>query len=304
MIFLSYRLYRKNQELRARARGVPISQSPFTVDSSDYRSPHDPPSPIGRKYSWRRNPFHSTADEHALYVENGFSAQILTKQQSNLGDDPLSEAKHPHLAKINPGFIVNYRDRDDTLGRQSYRPEPRPPSYDKGPTVVNQSLAIARPKAYSPFSNWPRPSQAHPSSSIYSAPLPVAEDSNSSHHLPSPTSIARPKTAAVPNENYDSVASSKRPGSCRVPVDPGTYIMTPPNPEDDQGWTLMKPSSDGPCQLYPPPVPPKSPLRRATSTTTWKMLDVSVSPSRSSLSKQRLMARSRLQAHETGSEAG
>jgi hypothetical protein len=282
VIFLSHRLYRQNQRPQTRAWQMRVSRNPmhensFTqVDSSECHSPLDPPSPIGRQRSWGKRPLY-----HAdlLYMESGFPTRSPTEQQSDVGDPPSRRIKHPYLAGTNSGFPTNYRDRDDTLGRQAYGQEPRPPPYDKDPTTVNRSLAKTQPRTYIPFPKRRRPPQTPPSPSIYSTTLPVAEDDNSVHQLPTPTSIACLKSPAVPNKIYDPGESSKRVSSDRVLVDPGTYMMTPLELEDDEGYTavsLIKPPSDGPCELCPPPVPPKSPLRRVVSMGT--MLDVSFSP--------------------------
>ena len=284
MIILSHRLYRKNQRLQAQAQEMRIFQNhihenPPAVDSSEYHNSRGAPPPTGCRPSWGKLPLYNTTDEHIWYAESGSPAQGLTGQQFNVGDDALREAKHPYLVGINPGFVVNRRDRGGTLDRQTHRQDPRPPPDDKGPTTANHSWATIRSRAYSLFPNWRRLPRVPPSPSIHPATSPVVEDDGSARQLPAPTSIASPKTAAVLDQSYNRGASSKRLDPYRALVGPGTYMMIPLNSEDDQGRTtapLVKSPFDGPCAPVPPPIPPKSPLRRLMPMQT--IVDVSLSP--------------------------
>ena len=268
MMALSYRLYRKNQRLQARAQRMRVSQNrmyenPFSVDSPEYRNTRYLPSPPGHRHNWGKKPVPTTGDEDLLHVESECSTRGPAYQQFDVGDDALREGEHPYLAGSNPGFILNYLDWDDPEHLQAHLPESRPPPYDKGPTTGDHSLTTSRSKAYSLFPDWRRFSGAPPSPSVYSAGLPVAGDGDQAQQPATRTSVISRKNAAVPN-HHDRGANSKRLGSIRALVDTGTYMMTPLDLEDDRGCTaapLMKPPSDRPCQIYPPSVPPKSPLR-------------------------------------------
>ena len=259
MIFLSHRLYRKNQRpeteaQRMRVSRIRIHENPFAVDSSACHNSPDSPSPIERHHRWGENTF------------------------SSIGDDVWRRKRHRHFSGINPGFTAHRRDLDDALDRRTYRPEPRSHPYENGPATATHSLAIIQPKAYSPFPNCRRLSQAPSSPSIYPAALPVAADDDSVHQFSPPTNIARPKNAVVLNKRYSRGTSPKRLGSNRALVDPETYTMTPLDSEDGQGYTavsLMAPPSGGPYQLYPPSIPPKSPMRGIMPKQT--DLDVSFS---------------------------
>lgn len=96
----------------------------------------------------------------------------------------------------------------------------------------------------------------------------VAEDDGTDDQLPTPPDIAFPKATVVPGQSYGWGASAtEQPSLYRITAAPETHTMTPPDSEDDQG------SSDEPRQSFPPPIPPKSPLRRGASMRT--MSDVS-----------------------------
>lgn len=248
-----------------------MHENPFALGSSESYNPRCPSPSIKHQYSRRKNPFYSIADEQVFYQENGFSARRLAKQRFNMGGGALREPKHPYLNGTNPGFIVDYRDRDDALHGQAYRPDSRLPPYDNGPTISNHSLTSLQSREHSSLSNWRCLPQALPSPSTHSAALSMTENIDQIHQLPAPMSIAHPKPPPVPSGNYNNGAGSRRLDSPKALADTGTYMMTPLHSGVDRCYTgvaLTKLPSDRPRQVYPPPVPPKSPLRKALLTRT------------------------------------
>ncbi|KAF9651874.1 hypothetical protein BDM02DRAFT_424900 [Thelephora ganbajun] len=281
MIYVCHRRYRRDGLPQVWARRMRVFRSharenPPAVDPFAYSNPPGSATATEHKDGWGKHSFLNMTDEHPMeYMESGPSTQGLGRQRNDVEVDALYGIRSPRLAGMNPGIIVNYRDRelDNPKGRQVYRPKPRPNSYGKGPAVVNHSLAVTSSRAFLPFPYWQPVSEAPPSQSIYSTILPVAEDDNLVHQLPTPTSIAYPKATAAPYQSYNWGASARRHSSYMFPVNPETSMVTPPYPEDDDQGLRQKASFPGPRQSYPPPIPPRNPLRRAMSMQT--ILDVS-----------------------------
>lgn len=274
-IFLCRRRHRKKQ-IRSWVGRMHIPQNhtqtnPFSADSFEDHNPRDPPSLIGSRHD-RGN---SAEGDH---TENGLATQGFVKQPYYEGEDTYHETKYPPLARANPGPFINHRfwDLDTSLHNHPYRTALQPPPYSRDTTAVNHSPAITQSRTYFPFRSWRPLSQVPSSPSTYPPTLSVAEEDVSVHELPASMDIPSPKTTVLPFQNNGRQASTTRLSSYGAPVSPGIYAMTSLHQEDGQGYTPvspMRPSLHTPSPSYPPPIPPKSPLRRVTSTRA--TLDVS-----------------------------
>lgn len=202
----------------------------------------------------RRKSFYSATDEHTLgYMGSGSSPQEFTKEWSGVRDETWCDTKHPHLAGI-----PKHRDQD----RQVYRPTLQPLVNDIGPKTSNRSMTItSQSRAHLRFPNWRRLSRVPSSPPIHLITLSVEGDDDPVRQLPTPPSIARPKTTAGPyqSDSYDASASAKEPDLSGVPE---PYLMVPA--EYYQGCgdvSVMNQPRDGLRQSCLLPDPPGSPLR-------------------------------------------
>ncbi|KAF9651876.1 hypothetical protein BDM02DRAFT_428576 [Thelephora ganbajun] len=283
-IFLCCRRYRSKKQRQLRIRNMHISQprireNPFADDPFVYFDPRDHATTAERQHNQEERPSLSATDKQVTgYAGSGDSTYGLNVQRNDVGNGILYETRNPRLTGINPGIVVNYRDRelDDPFSdRQAYQQNPRPAFYGKGPAAVNHSLAVTSSRAYLPFPSWRPASEISSSPSLYPATPSVTEDGDSVHQLPTPTSVAYPRT--TPNQGYNWGASAKRSSSYRASAQPEAY-RTPPGSDDGQGSPAIaqqEPPTDGQDRSIPPPIPPKSPLRAAMSMRT--ILDVRVS---------------------------
>ena len=310
MLFLCHRRYRIKKEQHVRALNMRISQphsrgNPFLVDPFAYTSPRCSIGTVSRQNSLKKQPFLRATDELVMdHTENGFSTQGFNEQQKDIWDDTPDEIKNPHLVEINLGATVGRRDRDpeDHSVRQPYRPKPRQTPHGDGTTGRTRALVIAPSRAYHPSPGWRRIDEIP--SPAYLNTLSVAEDDESDHQLPTPTSITHPKAAICPDRIYSRDASTNKPWPYGISVDPEDCMTTTSCSEDDcdrLAIARQRPPFDGLRQSSPPPRPPKSPLRRAESIRA--MPDVSFplpfSPIFLPSFERSLTTRSRLQIRES-----
>ena len=278
MFLLFRRQQRGNEQQKFLARNGRIFQpylheNPFAVDrflpdvaSSDH---HDPVSTVERENSWGKQPFPVETEEEAMEnAENAFSILGLNRRQNDVWNDTLYRT----------GTVVDLqnRDSDDRWARQSYQTKRQKTSYGDSTISGNYPLITTPSRAYLPFPSWRRFSETPTSPSIYPASLSATDDDEPDHWLSTPTSIAHPKIAVLPSQSYNWGSSAKKPRSRRVPVNPEAYIMTPFDSEDDRDSSIITQQKAPFEELRlssPPPIPLKSPLRRAMSMRT--MLDVS-----------------------------
>ena len=285
LLYLCRRRYRSSKERRARARDMRIfnprsHENQFVVDPFAYSDPHEWNTMVSRQNSWKKNHFLGETDKQTMgHTENESSIQGLNRQRSDVRNDALYGARGLRPA------VTNCRDQDTEgpLVHQRYPPKPQQTPYGNGTTNRNPSLKITPSREYLPLFSWQSISEVPPSPSIYPATLPVAEDDEPDHPLPTPTSIAPPKPAAFPNQGCNWGTSANKPRSYRVPVNHEAYMMAPLDSEDDRGFPAVA-RQKTPCDepRLPPPIPPRSPLRRVLSAQT--MLNVSFFTFPSSLS--------------------
>ena len=285
IIILTIFLYcRRNRRIKERgwARNLTISQpkmleSPFTDDDDDpfaSSNSRDSAGTTELQHSWEKHtPLNATGVQGFGYVRNGFGTQ-----GNGIGDDILYETNNTRLAVTNPGFVVNYRNQnvdDPFADHQAYQPTSQPPSNGMGPTTINRLSPLPLSQAYLPFPNWRPASVTASSPSVYPSTLPLTEDDESDHRIPTPTPVAIPKTTAGPNQSYNWGASVNNPNSYRV----NQAYVTPPDSSDGHGPPTIiqrRTSSDDQRHSVPPPIPPKNPLRTVLSMRT--MLNVSSPP--------------------------
>lgn len=279
MVFWCCRRNQKNLLLQARARERRTHlrhkcKHPLVTNSFEYKNVLHLASAVRRQDSRRKKSPHGVVDERMLeYMEKGYVTKALTKRQSNVGDGTLYGVKEPDLAGAAPEFALNDGNPAKPLDRQAYQQNSQPPLREKCLPTVIHSPTITPPRAHVPFHSW-RLSRPPSYRSIHPIILTMEEDDDSVYQLPIPTSI---ETTAVQNQSSDG-SSPREPGSCAVPVNPETYLTIPPNLRDGQGHrsiSPMDPLCDRSSQTRPPPIPPRSPLRRAMSMRT--MLNVSYS---------------------------
>ena len=207
---------------------------------------------------------HMTGKRALEQVESRFMARELTKQQTNVEEDILDEARRPRLADVDPrygGYRVD--DLKGLLNSQIPQPVSPPPYYAKGHSIPDHSIAITQPRTYQPFPDR-RPVSRTPSSpSMYLPTLSATDDQDSASKLSNPTSIACQTNTTVPDRIYDHGANPKRRSLYRATVLSETP-MTRPGSEGDQSSpdvVQQKPPCDKDKRPIPPLVPPKSPLR-------------------------------------------
>lgn len=271
-IFLCRRRHRKKQ-IRSLVGRMHLLQNhtqtnPFSAGSFEDHNPHGPPSLNGSRHDRAKKNPDSVEGDH---TENGLATQGSVKQQYYEDEDIYHETKYPPLARATPGPFMNHRfwDGDASLHHHPYRTALQPPPYSRDTTTVNHSPAITQSRAYFPFRSWRPLSQVPSSSSTYPPILSVAEEDVSVYELPTSMVISSPKTTVLPLQNNGRRASATRLSSYEALVNPGIYAMTSLHQEDSQGYTPvspMRPSLHAPSPSYPPPIPPKSPLRRVMST--------------------------------------
>ena len=269
MTFLCRRRYRKNGEPKARTRDIHTPQpqmheNPFADDPFARHNPHDPDASSEDQREWEPRHIHSTTGKDGLeHVGGWFTGRGLTHQGADVGDDTLDQAKEMCLAEADPGFTVNRQDRglDDALERRVYRQMTHSPPYGKGSTASNRSSVFAQSKTYFPFPSSRRISQAPSSLPADLASLSVVDD-DSAYQLSIPMSVAYPRSSLVPDQSCNANVEMHCP--FRVPARPESHAI----PLDDQstsGVLQQEPPSAGDRRPVPPPIPPKSPFRRATS---------------------------------------
>jgi len=314
MLFLCHRRYRTNEKQQVRARNVRTHprENPFSVDLFAYSDPRYPAGTVSRKNSWKKYILPRVAEEQVMdHRENGFSTQRLNKHRDDIWDDTPYNTRDTHLAELNLGTVVDCRDGnpEDRLVRRPYKPKPKKTPRGGGTTKRsrNNSLVITPSRAYFPTPGWRRFDEVPPSTPIYLDALAVARDNEPDHQLPTPPSIARPKTAICPNQSHNWGPSANEPCSYMIPAHPEACMTTPPGSEDNRCCLAVagqKPPFDGLRQSLPPPIPPKSPFRKASST--WTTVDVSFLTSLSPIFlpsfEHSLTTRSRLQIRESKME--
>lgn len=260
MLFVCCRRYRRNLALHARARDRCV----VVLNLNDSTSK--------RQRSRGRKSFPGSTDEQMLeYAGNEFVIQGPTEQQSDESHVIWYGSNDRHSVEIRSPRGTDNRDPylvEDPLDHQENPPKSHTPSIDENPTTANRSLIITPSRAYLPFPNWRRHSRPSSSPSVHPVILPVEEDCDSVRQLSTPMSILYPETVSVRNQDSGHDTITEKPVLHDCPV-------APPNLEPGRGYSdgsWADPYCDGPYQYYPPPIPSKSPLRKALSMRT--MLNV------------------------------
>ena len=273
LLYVCHRQHKRKKRQQALTRNTHTPQPhpyviPIAVDPFPDRS--ESITVVTRQNSWKRHPYAaSTDDEHETeYTGNDLPAQGHDMWRGNSWGDSLYGPVKPRPVGINPGIAVTHSDRD--LGNPPVRQRHQPKAEQILPRVHHSSI-ITPSRVYLPFSDWRRLSEAASSPSVWSATLPVEADGGSDHRLLTPTTVARPEAAALPNQSHSWDATANEPGSYRVFVEPNTRKIirsNPGNDHDSRAAAWQYPPSDGTRHSSPPPVPPKSPFRMSTWTQT------------------------------------
>lgn len=260
MLFVCCRRYRRNLALHARARDRCV----VVLNLNDSTSK--------RQHSRGRKSFRGSTDEQMLeYAGNEFVIQGPTEQQSDESHVIWYGSNRRHSVEIRTTRGTNDRNPylvEDPLDHHENPPKSHTPSIEEIPATPNRSLIISPSRAYLPFPNWRRHSRPPSSPSVHPVTLRAEEDGDSIRQLSTPMSILYPETVSVRNQDSDRDTITEKPVLHDSPV-------TPPNLEPDRGnsdGSHTDPHGDGPYRYSPPPIPSKSPLRKALSMRT--MLNV------------------------------
>ena len=269
LVYACLRQYRRKKQ-QGRALKMQISRPysdeiPITMDPLPFPDPSESITVVSRQNSWKMHPYAaSVVDEHEMeHTEN-----VLSTQGYNMWrGDGLYDPANPRSVWVNPGIAATCSDRDieNPFVHKQYQPKAQRIPDGVGTPHTHHPSVIIPSRAYLPFPSWRRIPDTASSPPVYSATLFVGADDEAEHLLPTPRSIARPKAAAFSNQSYNLGVNANESRSHRTFVKPDTYAITPSNTGKNHGsrtFARQYPPSDRIRQSSPPPVPPKSPLRR------------------------------------------